>query len=126
MRFFEAALALIHDVPESIDRQWRELELSLTLGVALVAVQGLGSSRAREVYARAEALAALLGAGREKFIAQWGLHHNSETRDSFPQAVELTYRMTQTAREADDPTLSLQADHASWATRFAQDGWTMC
>lgn len=120
VRYFEAALALIPEVPESIDRQWRELELLLALGVALVAAQGLGSTRAREVYAQAETLAGRLGAGREKFIAQWGLHYNSETRESFPQAVELTYRMTQTAREAGDPTLSLQADHASWATRFAQ------
>ncbi len=120
VRYFEAALALIPEVPDSIDRQWRELELSLALGVALVAAEGLGSPRALEVYARAEALAVWLGAGRDKFIAQWGLHHNSETREFFPQAVELTYRMAETAREADDPTLLLQADHASWATRLAQ------
>ncbi len=120
VRYFEAALALIPEVPDSIDRQWRELELSLALGVALVAAEGLGSARALEVYARAEALAVWLGSSRDKFIAQWGLHHNSETREAFPRAVELTYRMADTAREAGDPTLLLQADHASWATRLAQ------
>ena len=120
VRCFEAALALIPEVPDSIDRQWRELELSLALGVALVAAEGIGSARARDIYARAEALAVWLGAKRDKFVAQWGLHHNSETRDSFPQAVELTYRMAETARETGEPTLLLQSDHASWATRLAQ------
>lgn len=120
VRYFEAALALIPEVPDSIDRQWRELELSLALGVALVAAEGIGSERVRAVYARAEALAIWLGAKRDKFVAQWGLHHNSETREAFPQAVELTYRMAETAREAGEPTLLLQADHASWATRLAQ------
>lgn len=120
VRYFEAALALIPEVPDSIDRQWRELELSLTLGVALVAAEGIGSERVRAVYARAEALAVWLGAKRDKFIAQWGLHHNSETREAFPQAVELTHRMAETARESGEPTLLLQADHASWATRLAQ------
>lgn len=120
VRYFEAALALIPEVPDSIDRQWRELELSLALGVALVAAEGIGSERVRAVYARAEALAIWLGAKRDKFIAQWGLHHNSETREAFPQAVELTHRMAETAREAGEPTLLLQADHASWATRLAQ------
>lgn len=120
VRYFEAALALIPEVPDSIDRQWRELELSLALGVALVAAEGIGSERARAVYARAEALAVWLGAKRDKFVAQWGLHHNSETREAFPQAVELIHRMAETARDAGEPTLLLQADHASWATRLAQ------
>ncbi|MCR9137713.1 MAG: AAA family ATPase [Alphaproteobacteria bacterium] len=120
VRYFEAALELIPEVPDSIDRQWRELELSLALGVALVAAEGIGSDRVRAIYARAEALAVWLGAKRDKFIAQWGLHHNSETRDAFPQAVELTHRMAETARESGEPTLLLQADHACWATRLAQ------
>ncbi len=119
-RYLRSALALIAEVPDSIDRQWRELELCLALGVVLVAAEGLGSSDARVVYERAEHLAGWLGAKREQFIAQWGLHHNSETREAFPQAVELTYRMTETARASGDPTLLLQASHAGWATRLAQ------
>ena len=53
---FQRALVLLADIPPSDERDSLELEIRIALGAALVAVEGYGSSEARQLYERAMSL----------------------------------------------------------------------
>ena len=67
------ALQLLNAWPETPERNRREIEIQLALGIPLIAVQGYASPETREAFSRARTLCQRLGDIPEYFQALFGL-----------------------------------------------------
>ena len=66
-------LALLKTLPDTPDSMQQELTLQIALGAPLLAVQGLASSEAEQVYSRARTLCLQLGETPQLFRVLLGL-----------------------------------------------------
>jgi class 3 adenylate cyclase len=70
---FRNALQLLSALPETPERNKREVDVQLALGIPLIAVQGYASIETREAFSRARSLCLQLGNIPEYFQALFGL-----------------------------------------------------
>ncbi len=107
-------------LPETPERNRRELDLQLALGPALMSVHGFGAFQARGVYQRARTLAEALADDRARFAAIWGcwgsLGNAPDARGARYEQSSLADELTRVAERIGDPDLLLQAYHSAWAT----------
>ncbi len=73
-------LALISDLSDGPERCRTELDLQITLGVAMTAARGQAASETGRAYARARELCVQLGGTRQLFPVLYGLWSHHETR----------------------------------------------
>jgi predicted ATPase len=114
-------ISALSGLPDTPERDRKELALQLALGPALLSNQGYGND-VTTAYRRAEELAVRLGDDRARFAAIWGLwiseaRHVGTVDDPsrhLGQLVEIADRIG-------DPGLVLQAHHSAWTT-WAQNG----
>jgi predicted ATPase len=66
-------LQLVALLPETPGRAHQELDLHLTLGIALVATKGQAAPEVEQTYTRARALCAQVGDTPQHFLTLWGL-----------------------------------------------------
>jgi len=113
-----AALDLIAGLPESMDRDRRELAILLTLGPLFATINGVRTSDYLHAYSRAEELALRIGEDRKHFAVTWGLWFYEQVGDDPPKAIERANELFAIADRVGDPDLKLEAYHSRWAVRL--------
>jgi len=116
VRFYERALKLLMEEPDTIERDQRELAIQMGLGPPLIAMRGFGAHAVERTYSRARELAIETNQSDTLFQATWGqwVHYNQigdsgATRQLIDQLFDL-------AEQSGDESLLLEAHHAGWTT----------
>ena len=117
---FEAALALLDELPDDKVLARKRLAIMVDLGVALWGAKGPGAPELGQHYNEVRDLSQTLGEVREDFVALWGLWHYELLRTEFGAANDLLNQMLAVSESEQDEELGLQAHHAGWTTaRFS-------
>jgi DNA-binding SARP family transcriptional activator/predicted ATPase len=111
------ALALLPALPADDTRARRELGLQVTLGVSLVASRGYGSPSVIETYERAAALCGELGTAPAAPVLR-GLAIAHVVRTDFDQARRLGQQLLAQAEQAQDASLTVEANYVLGVTTF--------
>ncbi len=107
INLFRRGLSALLTLPESQERDRRELELQMALGMSLVATEGYGTDTVSSVYQRVQELGGCLGDTQSLLIAMYGTYVGSVARGDNRAAALISERASaQFAREG-DPTCRL-------------------
>ncbi|GGO83938.1 adenylate/guanylate cyclase domain-containing protein [Marinobacterium nitratireducens] len=117
---FGRAVELLGTLPDSLQRDQRELELQCLLGPTWMAVKGYGSAEVERTYNRALALSRRLSDSSKLFPVLVGLRRYYVLQAEYPTALELAQQMLQLAESTRDSDMRLQAHSALGATLFFQ------
>jgi len=109
---FRNALRLVESQPVSEDRDERELELLVALGVPITAAYGYGAAEVEDVYARAEALCEAIGDRAPLFDALYGTFRVHLLRAEYERAERLAHRLTALAVQHEIPAMAVGASRA--------------
>ncbi len=116
---FQRALALLEDLPQSPERDAREVILRIALGAELMATRGWGSPDVAACYAVARDLCERVETTPHLFPALWGLWLFYLFDGPLETARDVAHRLLNLADQSGDPALGLQAHHALWATAWS-------
>jgi predicted ATPase/class 3 adenylate cyclase len=115
---FTKGLELLRSTPDSIERNQQELMLQITLGGALMAIQGLAAPEAGKAYARALELCRQVDETPQLFPALGGLASFYVGRGKIGTARELAEQALRLAQNLQTPKFLQAAHHmmglASW------------
>ncbi|HEY1377859.1 MAG TPA: AAA family ATPase, partial [Gemmataceae bacterium] len=109
-------LRLLAGLPETPDRDARELALQMALGLQLQITEGYAAPAGRAAYERARELCQRSGEARLLFPVLWGLWLDSKARSDLPAAKLLAGELAALADELGDPALVSQSHQASAVT----------
>ncbi len=112
-------LELLGTLPDTPERDLKELMLQIAMGVPLQDTKGPGSPEAGRAYSRARELCC--GEGTvvsDHFVVVWGLWRFYRQGAEFEEARERAAELLDLAQRQQDPALLIQAHHAQWTTRF--------
>jgi predicted ATPase/class 3 adenylate cyclase/DNA-binding winged helix-turn-helix (wHTH) protein len=113
------ALDLLTTLPETRERSQQELDVLMTLGMALHATKGGGAPEMERLYTRALDLCDRVGEPLQLFRVLWRLWPVYSARGE-PQTMRLLgEQLLNLAQRLQDPDLLLEAHHALWATLFS-------
>jgi predicted ATPase len=112
--FLEQGLALLGELAETRETLSEALNIRISLGSALVAVKGSGSSEVEAFYTRAHELVERLGDSSRLFPVLWGLWYASYGRGRYAEARERGERLLEAAQRGDDTGQLVEAHHALW------------
>ena len=115
----QRGLALLAALPETAERDAREIELQLALGLSSLTIKGMGSPEMVAAYGRARQLAERHGDERQLFQALFGSWINNSGSGGIRAARPFMHRLAQVADLADDDALRLQAHHSGWSTLWS-------
>jgi len=108
-------------LPETPERQRKELELLSGLSAALMVVKGFAAPETGDAYARARALWEQLGSPSELLHIPWGQSHYYAVRDELDRAQTLAEDLLQLSRQRDD-SAGLVLGHYSLGRTFMYMG----
>ncbi len=114
--FFEQALALLEELPQTTETLTAALDTRIGIGPALVAVHGQISLEVKTSYTRALELVDRVGDTSRRFPVLWGLWFVSYSRGEYAAALDAGERLLEAARSGDDTGHLVEAYHALWAT----------
>ena len=114
--FFEQALAILAELPETPETLLESLDLRIALGPALIGVHGAIAPTVESSYRRAHELLDRLGDTTRRFPVLWGFWYISYTRGDYPAARATGERLLEAAQSGDDSGQLLEAHHSLWAT----------
>ena len=117
--FFEAALQILADVPETEESLSRRLDILIALGPALIMLHSATAPQVEELYRRALALVERLGDVSRRFPVLWGLWFVLYTRGHYPAALAAGEELLARAQAGDDTGQLVEAHHALWPTLIA-------
>jgi predicted ATPase len=115
----QRGLALLASLPETAERDAREIELQLALGHSTLTVKGMGSQETVDAYTRARQLAERHGDDRQLFQALFGSWIINSGTGGIRAALPYVHRLAQVADLADDDALRLQAHHSAWSALWS-------
>ena len=116
---FEKALQFLERLPPSRERDETEATLRIASGSMQMAISGWGAPQVMGSFVRARALCELLGFPPHLFPTLWGTWLSSWGQGSIDRAREIAEQLIGLATKTSDPSLVLQAEHATWTTHFA-------
>ncbi len=116
--FYSEGLTLLASLPESHERDRRELRLQLALGAILIATRGYAAPEVEHTYERARALCESEGDDALLFAALRGLWAFHTGRAEYRQARELGLRLQELAEKHDDVAERMEAHRALGNTAF--------
>jgi class 3 adenylate cyclase len=93
-----AALEHLKKLPESPERDRKELQLQIALGPAMMEGEGDSSLKTRDAYSRIEELAIRLGEEKEELVAQNGLFLHHMVRSENICALKIATRFLERAK----------------------------
>jgi predicted ATPase len=102
-------LELLKTLPDTRKRTQQELDMQTTLGPALTAIKGWGSSEVEKVYNRARELCQQVGETPQLFWVLWGLWAFYATRGESQTTRELAEQLLSLAQNQQDSALLLEA-----------------
>ncbi|HEY5870199.1 MAG TPA: hypothetical protein VI542_32295, partial [Candidatus Tectomicrobia bacterium] len=111
-------MELLKTLPDTRERDQRELPLQLTLGPALMAAKGQAAPEARQAYTRARELGQRLDDTRQYFQALWGSWRSHLVESEHLMARELGEQCLRLAEKSQDVAFMIEA-------RFALGGTLM-
>ncbi len=114
-------LRMLTSLPESPERDSRELALLLTLGVPLTAQKSYASTEVGDTYARAKALA-LQTASPQVFPVLHGLYRFYFVRADLDTSLDLSRELLERAEQAGDPARLMEAHRAMGNSLFYRGG----
>ena len=109
-------IEVLEKLPDSAERDQRELDLQIALGSPLIMTKGYAAPEVEQIYRRAQQLSRRLGVVSELFTATWGLWLLNLTRMQLKSAQHLADELLSLAQRQSDPAYFLQARHAAWTT----------
>ena len=112
----ERGLSALQLLPESRERDSRELELSLTLGMALMATRGYAAPEVERTHQRSRELCVRLDEKRRLVRVLWAIHTNLVNAGELISAFELSKEMRDLADELGDPASIIESLHALGTT----------
>ncbi|HEY9227854.1 MAG TPA: tetratricopeptide repeat protein, partial [Gemmatimonadaceae bacterium] len=112
----ERGLIALRALPESTDRDARELEFLLTLGMAQMATKGYASPEAERTHRRSRELCVRLNETRRLVRVLWGLHTCLINAGELLPAHELAGEMRELADRLNDPSSIIESLHALGTT----------
>ena len=115
---FDRGLALLASLPETPDRERREIDLLLAKGPSLLTAEGFNSPEAAAVYQRARLLCERSGDEHQLFVALWNVWLTTGVRD-IEAARPISNRLLVLTERRDNSALRLEAHHSAWYTCFA-------
>jgi DNA-binding winged helix-turn-helix (wHTH) protein/predicted ATPase len=107
-------LTLLHELPESAERDEQEIGLLTLLGVALSATEGYAARETRRAYTDAHRLCKRLGDGPRLLPVLYGLCSSTIVGGSMPEALALAQDFVSLARAHDDPALTVALRQIAW------------
>jgi predicted ATPase len=117
--FFEHALALLEELPQTRETLDESLDTRIALGPALIATNGGASPVVETLYLRAREIVDLLDDRSRRFPVLWGLWFVNYNRGRYPDAHDAGERLLEAARSGEDTGQLLEAHHSLWATLTA-------
>ncbi len=114
--YFEEALALLDELPESAQTLSEALDIRIALGPALIGIKGASSQEVEASYMRARDLVDHLGAASRRFPVLWGLWFVKFQRGEYAEAVDAGAQLLAAAENCDDTGQLLEAHHTMWPT----------
>jgi class 3 adenylate cyclase/predicted ATPase len=118
MRALTAALELLIRLPESPERDQRELGLQTTLGPVLMITKGWAAPETERVYLRAQQLAET-GGTTERFSLLTGLFGLAFVGGRMREARERQEPIRHFVSQHPEPEFLLEAQHHDWSLAFA-------
>ncbi|MBI2553085.1 MAG: AAA family ATPase, partial [Candidatus Rokubacteria bacterium] len=116
LEFFEQALKVLGELPESRDTLAEALEIRIALGPALIAIKGANAPEVEASYLHARELCDRLEDTSRLFPVLWGLWYASYSQGRYRNSQEIGERLLSVAREGRDSALLVEAHHTLWAT----------
>jgi class 3 adenylate cyclase/tetratricopeptide (TPR) repeat protein len=116
VEFFQRALTLLAELPETPATLSEELDIRIPLGTALMLVHGAPAPMVEECYLKALAIVDRLRDESRRFLVLWGLWYVRFTRGDYPLAIEAGEQLLVVASDGDDVVQLLEAHHAMWPT----------
>jgi class 3 adenylate cyclase/predicted ATPase len=113
---FQAAIRNLQGLPQSPERDQRELDLLIQLGPALMSLKGFGAAECEEIYQRARDLCLKIGETPQLYTVLWGQWMSRSSQARWDEALVLARQLIAIATNINDPVLLLEAHHASWNT----------
>jgi len=109
-------LRLLNSLPDSPERQRKELRFQTSLGPALMAARGWASPEVVKAYHRADELSRALGDTSERFTLALGLWLIQIGRGEGSKARALSDELFRLAEQSNNDDLRLQAHHSAWGS----------
>jgi predicted ATPase len=113
---FRKELALLKNLPETLERTQHELTVQITLGAPLIATKGYAASEVGATFARARELCQQLGQTSQLVPVLWGLFVFYLVRGEIQAAHELAERLLGLAQSSKEPESLLWAHHSAGAS----------
>jgi class 3 adenylate cyclase/tetratricopeptide (TPR) repeat protein len=118
--FFEQALTLLEELPQTTAALTETLDARIALGPALIALKGASAPEVETLYLQARELVDRLGDASRRFPVLWSLWFVNYSRGRYPAAREAAEQLLEATRSGGDDTGQLlEAYHALWATSTA-------
>jgi serine/threonine protein kinase len=117
VRLYEAALAELASLAPGRETMQRELDLTMALAAAQIALHGFGSKQVEARYLRARALCERLPEASD-FPLLWGLFAFSAVRGEHERSLPLARRMLEACGPGSDPRQHIQSHYAVGVTEF--------
>jgi DNA-binding winged helix-turn-helix (wHTH) protein/tetratricopeptide (TPR) repeat protein len=108
-RHYVDALALLRELPQSQERDHRELQIQVALGSTLIVIQGWASSETERAYTRARELCERLSESPNHFSTLFGIYATYLVRGEVNSAHALAEQLMRRADNTEDPALKLYA-----------------
>ena len=117
--FFEEALRILSELPDTPDNLSAALDVCVSLGPAQITVDGATAPQVTGTYRRALELVDRLGDASRRFPVLWGLWFINYTGGRYAEAREAGQRLVEEAQGGDDSGRLLEAHHSMWPTLLA-------
>ena len=118
-RHLRHAISLLERLPQSFERDEREIALRIGLGSVLMQLSGWAVPDVEGAYLRARELSEAHGLHEQIFAATWNLWVCSVARGRVARASGLAHTLSALAEGSANSAKLLQAHHACWTTCFA-------
>jgi hypothetical protein len=115
MRALTSALELLMRLPESPERDQRELGLQTTLGPVLMITKGWAAPETERVYRRAQQLAETGGTAAQRFSLLTGLFSPAFVGGRFPEARDRLEQIRSFTSQQPEPEFRLELTHHDWS-----------
>jgi class 3 adenylate cyclase len=114
--FFEQALAILAELPETPDTLSEALDIRIALGAALIGLKGAADPGVVALYDAAQQLVDRLADSDRRFPVLWARWFIAYTTGDYPAARDIGERLLEAARGGDDSGRLVEAHHSLWAT----------
>jgi class 3 adenylate cyclase/predicted ATPase len=118
MNHLTKGLEVLMTLPDTLERARQELDLQITLGPVLMAVQGFTSPGTERAWARARELCQQVGETSQLFPVLYGLWRFYMLRAELQTSRELGEQLFSLAQRVQDPGLLLEAHRVLGSTMF--------